>query len=244
MDEIEFREHSSVVLIRSMADDEMIADDARLSTKRHYVGDEREAHRKAYAGLVRSLMRERHGTPFEAPEFVFEIEAPIFVARESHRHRVASISEMSGRYIELPGVFWVPPRERPLVQTPGTKQMAYSLSPGTDEQYASARRSIEEASEHAWVEYQRMLEDGVLKEVARVVLPVNVFTRWRLRINLRSALNFISLRVRVREDELPALFPSKPQLEIDEVARQMESIMAEHCPVAVQAFVEGGRVAP
>lgn len=240
MADIEFREHSSVALIRCMADDHMIADDARLST----LQSSSETAIQRTEGLVKSLMRERHGTPFEAPEFVFDIEAPIFVARESHRHRIASISEQSGRYMELPGVFWVPPRERLLVQTPGTKQMAYSLSPGTEEQYKDARLEIEAMSKAAWLSYQAMLDAGVIKEVARVVLPVNIFTRWRLRINLRSALNFVSLRVRVREDEPPALFPSKPQLEIDEVARQMEKIMAEHCPVALQAFVEGGRVAP
>lgn len=232
---IEFREHSSVKLVRAQADDKMIADDARLST----TSDGLE-----YEGLVRALMRERHGTPFEAPQFTFEIEAPIFVAREAHRHRIASISEMSGRYVELPGVFWVPPRGRPLIQTPGTKQMAYDLSEGTELQFDSVRQEIEGMSRAAWLSYQAMLDDGVVKEVARVVLPTNIYTRWRLRINLRSALNFVSLRTRVREDEAQPLFPSKPQLEIDEISRQMELIISAHCPVAYEAFLAGGRVAP
>lgn len=234
---IEFREHSSVRLIRAQADDQMIADDARLST-----GTDTDPARTA--GLVRALMRERHGTPFEAPQFCFEIEAPIFVAREAHRHRIASISEMSGRYVELQPVFWVPPRERPLMQKPGSKQMAYELVPGTDEQWRNARFWIEASAQQAWANYQAMLADGVVKEVARVVLPTSVFTRWRLRMNLRSTLNFLSLRVRVREDEAQPLFPSRPQLEIDEVARQMEDIVGRHCPVALEAFLEGGRVAP
>lgn len=236
MSDIEFREHSTVRLIRAMADDQMIADDARLSTAAPKgfspVQDER------MAGLVRSLMRERHGTPFEAPEFVFEIEAPIFVAREAHRHRIASISEMSSRYVELKPIFWVPPRERPLVQV--GKAMEYRLEPGTLAQYQMATDMIETHCEDSWRAYQQLLSDGVAKEVARVVLPVNVFTLWRLRINLRSLLNFLSLRVR---DET-AMFPSKPQLEIDEVARQMEHFAGKYCPIALAAFVEGRRVAP
>lgn len=245
MTKIEFREHSSVTLIRAQADDQMIADDARLSTRRSTGGVGQEAHfDRADAGLVKALMRERHGTPFEAPQFTFEIEAPIFVAREAHRHRIASISEMSGRYVELMPVFWVPPRSRPLAQVPGTKQMSYELQAGTDQQYADARFEIEAQCGAAWEAYQQMLSIGIVKEVARVVLPTAVFTKWRLRINLRSALNFISLRVRVRENEPPALFPSKPQLEIDEIARQMEAIMEQYCPVAIDAFLLGGRVAP
>lgn len=108
----------------------------------------------------------------------------------------------------------------------------------------TTRMEIEGMSKAAWLSYQAMLDAGIVKEVARVVLPVNIFTRWRLRINLRSALNFISLRVRVRDDEPQPLFPSKTQLEIDEIARQMEWIMAQHGPVALEAFVTGGRAAP
>lgn len=239
VDKIEFRDYSSVKLIRAQADDRMIADDARLSTSYISLADD-EAQKAKDAGLVRALMRERHGTPFEAPQFTFEIEAPIFVAREAHRHRIASISEMSGRYVELMPVFWVPPRERPLVQVPGSKQMAYELQPGTDEQYDGARAAIERAAIDAWELYQLMLTDGIVKEVARTVLPVNIFTKWRLRINLRSALNFLSLRTR---NDIAA-YPSKPQLEIQEVAIQMEEIIEQHCPVTMEAFNKGGRVAP
>lgn len=237
VDKIEFRDYSSVKLIRAQANDWMIAEDARLST---LLEIDPEEENKRNAGLVRALMRERHGTPFEAPQFTFEIEAPIFVAREAHRHRIASISEMSGRYVELMPVFWVPPRERPLVQVPGSKQMNYELQPGTPEQYERTRNILEETYRMAWSQYQYLLGDGVVKEVARVVLPVSVFTKWRLRINLRSALNFLSLRTR---SEIAA-YPSKPQLEIQEVANQMELFIEEHCPVTMEAFNQGGRVAP
>lgn len=237
VDKIEFRDYSSVKLIRAQANDWMIAEDARLST---LLEIDPEEENKRNAGLVRALMRERHGTPFEAPQFTFQIEAPIFVAREAHRHRIASISEMSGRYVELMPVFWVPPRERPLVQKPGSKQMAYELEAGTDEQYDEARKRIETAAINAWAEYQHLLNEGIVKEVARVVLPTSIFTKWRLRINLRSALNFLSLRTRSEV----AAYPSKPQLEIQEVANQMELFIEEHCPVTMEAFNQGGRVAP
>lgn len=239
MSEIEFREHSTVRLVRQQADDHMIASDARLSTTMK-VGMEPPEWTERDAGLVKALMRERHGTPFEAPQFTFEIEAPIFVAREAHRHRIASISEMSGRYMELLPVFWLPPRERLLVQTPGSKQMAYELTMGTEEQYALVRQEVRESCIQAWESYQSMLADGVVKEVARVVLPTAIFTKWRLRINLRSALNFLSLRT-VHVD---AAYPSKPQLEIQEVAMQMERDMTQCCPAAMAAFTEYGRIAP
>lgn len=238
MTEVEFREHSSVRLIRAQADDDMIADDARLSTRQFGGYHENQAEDKRVAGLVRSLMREHHGTPFEAPQFVFEIEAPIFVAREAHRHRIASISEMSGRYVELQPVFWVPPRDRPLVQV--GKAMEYRLEPGDDVQYRNALARIKALSNEAWHDYQTLIAEGVAKEVARVVLPVNVFTKWRLRINLRSALNFLQLRTR---DET-ATFVSKPMLEIEEVAREMEEYIRGRCPAAYAAFNEFGRVAP
>lgn len=210
----------------------MICDDARISTE----GDTKSE--AANRGLIRSLMRERHGTPFEAPQFTFEIHAPIFVAREAHRHRIASISEVSGRYVKLEPVFWVPSPERPLVQT--GKAMAYTLERGSAEQYHEARTLIEATCQDAWEIYRLLLDNGVAKEVARVVLPVSIFTRWRLRINLRSALNLLSLRV--RDDR--ARTESKPMLEIQEVARQMEGFMAEACPWSLQAFNEFGRVAP
>lgn len=237
-DNIEFREHSSVLLIRSQADDIMICDDARLSTSVFPSPVEKDAMAARDAGLVKALMRERHGTPFEAPQFTFEIHAPIFVAREAHRHRIASISEMSSRYVELMPVFWVPPQDRPLVQV--GKAMDYKFEPGTDDQYARLRKELETNYTAAWNSYQYMLSAGIAKEVARVVLPVAVFTKWRLRINLRSALNFLSLRTR---SEL-ARYPSKPQLEIVEVANQMEMLIEECCPVTMSAFNEFGRVAP
>lgn len=237
---IEFREHSSVRLVRAQADDQMIADDARVSTRPNgidVIGNSQEWDERD-AGLVRSLMRERHGTPFEAPTFTFEIEAPIFVAREAHRHRIASISEASGRYVELMPVFWVPPADRPLVQV--GKAMDYRLEPGDREQVAHARFAIERAARRGWLEYESMLRNGIAKEVARVVLPVSTFTRWRLRINLRSALNFLQLRT---QDER-ADYESKPQLEIQEVARAIEGHLELFCPDALRAFNEFGRVAP
>lgn len=232
MADIEFREHCSVALVRSQANDIMICDDARISTDS---GSKSDA---ANRGLIRSLMRERHGTPFEAPQFTFEIEAPIFVAREAHRHRIASISEVSGRYVQLEPVFWVPPRDRPLVQT--GKAMDYTLEPGTADQYDEARVFIESAGYDGWDSYQLLLDNGVAKEVARVVLPVSIFTKWRLRINLRSALNFLSLRT--RDDR--AAIESKPMLEIQEIARGMEDHMILSCPWSMEAFNEFGRNAP
>ncbi len=235
MTKIEFRDRSTVTLIRTMADDHMIAEDARLSTTKDDGTGLLSQLPDRDKGLVRSLMRERHSVPFEAPQFTFEVETPIFVTREAMRHRNMSFSEMSGRYIELPGVFWVPPPTRPLVQV--GKAMEYRLEPGSPEQYTYTRGIMETASARAWVDYQYLLQEGVAKEVARTVLPVNIFTRWRVRCSLRSALQFCSLRTRDERAEIP----SKPMLEIEEVARQIETILEHHCPWAMSAWNEFGR---
>lgn len=244
MVDIIFTDRCTVTVVRQLGGDQDIADDARVSTgvinswsPGQTVADQINEQRKN-AGLIRALMRERHGTPFEAPQLHVEIEAPIFVARESHRHRMISLSEVSGRYVELAPIFWVPPADRPLVQV--GKAMAYQLEPGNFEQIDKARRNIESISECAWHDYQEMLGAGVAREVARVVLPVNIMTRWRARANLRAWLTYLSLRT--RDDR--ATYESKPMLEIQEVALQIEEIIAQQCPAAYAAFCEFGRVAP
>ncbi len=236
---IEFKDRCSVTLVRGDEDGDLwIASDARVSTRSYGSYEQNQVDDARDRGLVRSLMRERHGTPFEAPNFTFEIEAPIFVARESHRHRMISVSEVSGRYVELAPVFWTPPANRPLVQT--GKAMAYHLEQGEADLHALVDTDVRYVCVAAWQAYQQMLEAGVAKEIARIVLPLNLMTRWRARGNLRAWLNYLSLRTR---DER-ATYESKPMLEIQEVAIQIEAILGVHCPAALAAFNEFGRVAP
>lgn len=236
MAEIQFKSEVEVQLTRIEGDDLDVARAAWVSTKGQRAEDEADPTRAA--GLINMLMRDRHGSPFEQVGMQFLTSAPIFVWREHYRHRIASYNEMSGRYTQLPPVFYIPDKDRPLVQQ--GKPGAYTFVPGDRHQWENTTEDIEDSSQMAYAAYERMLKDGVAKEVARMVLPVNIFSTAYVRMNLRALMNFLSLRT--RSDV--ATFPSFPQREIEMVAEQYESAMANHFPLVYQAFIKNGRVAP
>jgi thymidylate synthase (FAD) len=184
------------------------------------------------------LMRDRHGSPFEHNSMTFYVSAPIFVFREFMRHRIASYNEESGRYRELRPVFYVPGPERRLVQV--GKPGAYDFVEGTREQYELVTSQTRSVCREAYAAYQRMLEAGVAREVARIVLPVSIFSTMYVTMNARSLMNFLSLRTK-RDD---AHFTSFPQREIEMVAERMETQWAALMPLTHAAFENNGRVAP
>ena len=183
-------------------------------------------------------MRDRHGSPFEHNAFTFYIEAPIFVFREFMRHRIASYNEESGRYKELEPVFYVPGDDRKIIQT--GKPGAYVFVEGEYEQVKQVQALTRLSSERSYELYQKMLENGVAREVARGVLPVNIYSSMYVTMNARSLMNFLSLRT-MREG---THFPSFPQREIEMVAELMECLWAEKMPVTYETFNKNGRVAP
>lgn len=237
-DSVEFRDDVTVELIRGAASDSDVVFAARVSTQGEetlaHIGDEAERSR----GLIRYLMRDRHGSPFEHNSMTFFVSAPIFVFREFMRHRIASYNEESGRYRELRPVFYVPAESRPLVQV--GKPGAYQFAAGTAEQYALVAEQVRNRSMEAFASYRRMLDAGVAREVARSVLPLNLFSSMYVTMNARSLMNFLSLRVSQPE----STFPSFPQLEIEMVARRMEEHWARLMPLTHEAFTSNGRVAP
>ena len=228
---ITFRSDVTVELINSMASDDAVVMAARVSTGA-------EANENRDKGLINYLMRDRHGSPFEHNAFTFYIEAPIFVFREFMRHRIASYNEESGRYKELSPVFYVPGPDRNLIQT--GKPGAYDFLPGTAEQVALVEQEARTASVNAYESYQRMLEAGVAREVARIVLPLNIYSSMYVTMNSRALMNFLSLRTK-REG---THFPSFPQREIEMCAEKMEEFWAQLMPQTYEAFNKNGRVAP
>jgi thymidylate synthase (FAD) len=189
-------------------------------------------------GLINYLMRDRHGSPFEHNSMTFYVQAPIFVFREFMRHRIASYNEESGRYRQLNPVFYVPAPERNLLQV--GKPGAYDFLPGTPEQTALVQEEARRTSTEAFASYQRMLEAGIAREVARIVLPLNIYSSMYVTMNARSLMNFLSLRTK-REG---THFPSFPQREIEMAAEQMESFWSALMPLTYAAFNDNGRVAP
>jgi thymidylate synthase (FAD) len=213
-----------VQLVDVMASDLAVVQAAKVST----VGVE-SLTTESNEGLIKYLMRERHASPFEHNVFKFVVHAPIFVAREFMRHRIASYNEESGRYRQLNPEFYLPwSIERPLVQV--GKTGAYTFEPGSQELRDKTIAIMDEAYEVSWDAYQALLESGVAKEVARMVLPVGIYSTWYVTINARSLMNFLSLRT-----------ASNAQWEIQQIALDMEEHFKIHMPVTYQAWVANGR---
>lgn len=222
---MEFVSSSRAELIKTNASD---IDVARAAWVSNYGEDAREKDAGKITGLINFLYRQKHMSPFEHGSFTFFIDVPLFVAREFHRHRTMSYNEVSGRYSELKPRFYVPPRERPLIQE--GKIGAYNFVPGSDEQYAVMKTHLELNSSHAWDRYQWMLQDGIAREVARDVLPLNLMTQFYATVNPRNLMQFLALR-----DDAQALY------EIREVARQMDTVFKNTMPITHSAY-RAGRV--
>jgi thymidylate synthase (FAD) len=181
-------------------------------------------------GLIRFLVRNRHGSPFEHGYLRFLVKAPLAVVREHHRHRAGhSYNEWSGRYSKMEPEFYVPEYVRTQVGKPG----AYTFEPVDESTRETARAAIEANGRDAFAAYERMLEDGVAKEVARLVLPLSTYTKYYWSCNPRSLMHFCSLRNH-----------PDAQFEIRQYAAAAENFLAELMPVTHGAFLENNRVAP
>ncbi len=242
MSEIEFRSDVTVELVRASANDSDVLFAARVSTQGEQTLESASAGTAADEskdrGLINFLMRDRHGSPFEHNSMTFYVQAPIFVFREFMRHRIASYNEESGRYREMRPVFYVPSEDRNLIQV--GKPGAYDFEPGTAEQHKLLQEVVKRESESAYSSYQELLDAGIAREVARSVLPLNLYSSMYVTMNARSLMNFLSLRTKHPESH----FPSFPQREIEMVAEKMEKFWVELMPLTAAAFEKNGRVSP
>jgi len=214
-----------LALDAALASDLAVVNAARVSFNQ---GSDEMGERDA--GLVRFLMRENHGSPFEHGYFRFVVKAPIFVVREHHRHRAGhSYNEWSGRYSKLEAEFYVPDYVRAQIGKPGAYRFE-AVAPDLREEAQTEIRSVAEAAFEA---YERLLAKGVAKEVARTVLPLSMYTKYYWSCNPRSLMHFCGLR---NSDQA--------QFEIREYARAAESFLQALMPVTHAAFVANGRRAP
>ncbi len=170
-------------------------------------------------------------TPFEHNAFRFHIRSPIFVAREWMRHRVGSFNEFSMRYAKATDEFYVPEADdvRSQVGKPG----AYSFEPVSAELAETTREELRAVYDAAYATYQRLVDMGVARELARSVIPVGAYTEFFWTVNARSLMNFVSLRA-----------AETAQREIRRYADACEQFLAEKMPVTQAAFAAAGRVAP
>lgn len=233
---IHFRSDVTVQCVRAAASDMDVVRAARVSTLGAQSAEQDDSGRTA--GLINYLMRSRHGSPFEHSSFTFFIQAPIVVFREFQRHRIASYNEESARYRQLDPLFYLPDRDRKLIQV--GKPGHYTFEHGTQAQYDLMVREHMDISTSCYRSYERQMSAGICREIARMVLPVNIYSSMYVTVNPRSLMNILSLRV----DDENALFPSFPQREIEMVAEQIEHLWAAAMPLTHQAFVLNGRVTP
>ena len=236
--DLTFRSDITVELVRESAKDADVVFAARVSTAGEQSLDNVDADAASSKGLINFLMRERHGSPFEHNSMTFFVQAPIFVWREHMRHRMASYNEESGRYRELKPVFYLPSRERNVIQV--GKTGSYDFLPGSDEQHELIDQRMRESCAQSYAAYQEMLEAGIAREVARMVLPVSIFSSAYVTVNARALMNFLSLRRKAEDSK----FPSYPQREIEMVAERYEEEWAKLMPLTHAAFVANGRVSP
>ena len=219
-------DHGFVRLDGVLADDLSVVNAARVSFARH-----KEAMDESDEGLIRFLLRERHGTPFEHNSFRFHVRCPLFVAREWFRHRIGSFNEFSMRYARATDDFYVPEPED--VRTQVGKPGSYSFEPVDAELAERARAELQDVYDHAYTTYERLVEAGVARELARCVLPVGAYTEFYWTVNARALMNFVSLRA-----------AETAQREIRRYADAVETFLAEHMPVTHAAFVSNDRTAP
>jgi thymidylate synthase (FAD) len=224
-DTVPVLDHGFVALDGALASDLAVVNGARVS-----FNQQSEELTERDEGLIRFLMRDKHGSPFEHGYFRFIVKAPLFVVREHQRHRAGhSYNEWSGRYSKLEAEFYVPDFVRTQVGKPG----AYTFEPVDDDTRARARSAIEANAARAFETYEQLLAEGVAKEVARSVLPLSTYTKYLWSCNPRSLMHFCSLRNH-----------EAAQYEIRQYAAAAESFLERLMPVTHAAFVASGRVAP
>ena len=224
-------DHGFVELIDSMpaavdvvdvwgAGDQRVVDAARVSiTGRgvRAVSDDKK--------LLRYLLTNRHTSPFEKVRFEFDVKLPIFVARQWVRHRTGSFNEMSARYGVMADDFYVPARDRMQAQATDNKQGSGDILPIMPA--IDAKELIRASSNQAYADYKELLAIGLARELARMVLPVNLYTRWWWTVDLHNLMGFLRLRLH-----------SHAQYEIRVYAEAIRALVRGVAPFTMSVFDE------
>ena len=185
-DAIKCLDKGFVRLVDSMGGDDAIVQSARVSYGK---GTSKLSQDR---GLIRYLMRHRHTTPFEMVEFKFHCKMPIFVARQWVRHRTANINEYSLRYSEARDEFYFPDPNHIEFQSAVNKQGR--MGEVDNELKMKVQAYFKEISDRSFKIYSELNEAGVARELARAILPVNLYTEWYWKNDLHNLLHFIGLR--------------------------------------------------
>lgn len=233
---IEYRSDIKVELIHHYGEDRHIAEAAWVSSGK----DEEQPSEKRINGVIRALLREKHGTPFESGYFAFRFEVPRAVRDEAVRHRMMSVSSSSLRYTLARPEVYIPPRDRPFVKAPGFKQLQPKYEPMSDDDYADYVFHLKQGYVEASNANACILDFIDSTEAARFLTFDGTYVSFIGRFNPRSLMHFLGLRTH-NED---ANHISYPMWEIEQMANQMENEFASKLPITHAAFNEYGRESP
>jgi thymidylate synthase (FAD) len=207
-----------VRLVDYMGSDARIVQAARVS-----YGEGTKTFRED-KGLIDYLLRNQHTSPFEQVHLTFHCKMPIFVARQWVRHRTAKLNEISGRYSVMKDEFYVPESGAVAFQSTDNKQGRAS-DEVPDALKAKVRSVLEQGQKQSYSEYESLLEDGVARELARINLPLSLYTEWYWTMDLHNLFHFLALRL-----------DPHAQFEIRVYAEAVLKLVRAVAPVAVEAF--------
>jgi thymidylate synthase (FAD) len=216
--EIKVLDKGFVRLVDYLGSDDRIVQSARVS-----YGAGTKSFRED-KGLINYLMRNRHTSPFEQVILTFHTKMPIFVARQWVRHRTARLNEISGRYSIMEDEFYVPDMEHVAVQSEDNKQ-GRSSEPMEQHAAETFRTSLASEQEASYKSYLERVDAGVARELARVNLPVSLYTQWYWQIDLHNLFHFLALRI-----------DPHAQYEIRAYAEVMLDCARAVAPIATDAF--------
>jgi len=212
-------DYGFVSLVDYMGGDESVAQAARVS----YGSGTKKVSKDT--GLIRYLMRHWHTTPSEMVELKFHMKMPIFVARQLVRHRTANINEYSGRYSLMPMQFYTPQNEEFCKQASNNKQGR--AEPVDNIIYHNAVSAMENARNAGQANYEWLLENDVAKELARIDLPLSMYTEWYWKIDLHNLFHFLRLRC-----------DSHAQWEIQQFGNVIAGMVKKLAPASFDAWVD------
>jgi thymidylate synthase (FAD) len=216
--EIKVLDHGFIRLIDYMGSDARIVQTARVS-----YGEGTKTIRQD-AGLIDYLLRHQHSSPFEHVVFEFHCKMPIFVARQWIRHRTARLNEISGRYSVMKDEFYVPPRDKISFQSADNKQ-GRNPEDVPAELQDKVIELLKQDQENVYKNYEGMIENDIARELARINLPLSLYTEWYWQMDLKNMFHFLALRM-----------DSHAQWEIQEYGRAMAKVVKAVCPLAYESF--------
>jgi thymidylate synthase (FAD) len=216
--EIKVLDHGYVRYIDHMGSDSRIVESARISFNQPSKGD--EADKK----LLKYLWKNKHTSPFEMCKIAFNVKLPIFVMRQWVRHRMQNLNEISARYTDLPNQFYIPEEWRSNLGAGQNKQQSQVDS---TLEHKDLTKTVALHCAESYHFYETLLKRGVARELARMVLPVNIYTEIYSCWDLKNLLHFITLR----EDD-------HAQWEIQQYGRAMKGICQTLFPWTMEAYEE------